>query len=106
MYLRLVAEGKVNILNEQHEIQYSATLTDFKTDYGSPFPINILPEGHMKLGYSKGVSFKSSDGGSEKVLGDLVWAEGDAIIADLPSLIPKMEAREAQVWRRERRRYD
>jgi hypothetical protein len=94
MYLRLDAEGMVNILDEQHQSQYSATLDDFEGDYGQQFPVSILPDGHMKLGYNPNISFKSSDGSSEKVLGDLVWPDGDAILTDLPNLIIKMHLRE------------
>ncbi len=84
-------DGRVHIKNNNQT--YGDGLANFAQDYASPLP--ALPQGEIVRFYDKEVIHYTSDGYTQKAAPEgRSWAQGDAIIAALPTLLEKQQARE------------
>ncbi len=72
--------------------EYTASLADFAQDYGQRAPAPAHPDSARS--YHRGVRHASHTKHGQTDGGPLVWAQGDAIIAALPTLLAKQKARE------------
>ena len=73
--------------------KYRDSLANFALDYGSAAPALVHPKSHRV--YIQGVRHSShAEEHGQTYGGPLLWPEGDAIIAALPTLLTKQTARE------------
>ncbi len=72
--------------------EYSASLAIFAQDYGQRAPAPAHPDSARS--YHRGVRHASHTKHGQTAGGPLVWAQGDAIIAALPTLLENQKTRE------------
>ncbi len=73
-------------------LAFAGILRDFAQDYGKRAPVPAHPDSARS--YHRGVRHASHPKHGQTAGGPLVWAQGDAIIAALPTLLAKQKARE------------